>query len=82
MKKETQKVICFFTDTQTFDTLHQLSDKQDISVSQLLRSLVRKFLASDDQRESEQDPGYPNAKTNDSSTFQKFEDTQTPNRKG
>ena len=49
MKKGPKKVICFFTDNQTFEELHQHSDKRDISVSQLLRSLVRKFLASANQ---------------------------------
>ena len=49
MKKGFKKVICFFTDNQTFEELHQHSDKRDISVSQLLRSLVRKFFASEHQ---------------------------------
>jgi len=49
MKKGPKKVICFLTDNQTFEELHQHSDKTDISVSQLLRSLVRKLLASENQ---------------------------------
>ena len=58
MKKELKKVICFFTDSQTFEELHQHSDNRDISLSQLLRSLVRKFLASEGSRKSEHEPGF------------------------
>lgn len=55
MKKELKKVICFFTDGQTFEELHQESSNRDISLSQLLRSLVRKFLASEVSKTNEHD---------------------------
>lgn len=55
MKKGPKKVICFLTDTQTFEELHKHSERKYISLSQLLRSFVRKFLASEGHRTIELD---------------------------
>jgi len=53
MSKRLTKEISFFMTEGMYQELRQSSEKREISVSQLLRTLVREFLRSDSCNDTE-----------------------------